>query len=52
VREGAVSDARTGMEQAYEKVFPGQTVKIGGKLKLAPGRVATIEWQITEPAAK
>lgn len=54
VREGAISDARTGMEQAYDKVFPGRTVKIGGKLKLTttPARVATIEWQITEPPAK
>jgi hypothetical protein len=54
VREGAISDARTGMEQAYDKVFPGQTVKIGGKLKLTltPARVANFEWQITEPPAK
>jgi len=52
IREGAVSDARTGMEQAYDEVFPGQTPKIGGKLKLAPGHVATIEWRITEPATK
>jgi hypothetical protein len=54
VREGAVSDARTGMEQAYDKVFPGQTVKIAGKLKLTlnPVRVANFEWQITEPPAK
>lgn len=54
VREGAISDARTGMEQAYDKVFPGQTVKIGGKLKLTltPARVASFEWQITEPPAK
>jgi hypothetical protein len=54
VREGAISDARTGMEQAYDKVFPGKTVKIEGKLKLTlkPARVATFEWQITEPPAK
>jgi hypothetical protein len=54
VREGAISDARTGMEQAYDKVFPGQTVKIGGKLKLTltPARVANFEWQITEPPAR
>jgi hypothetical protein len=54
VREGAVSDARTGIEQAYEKVFPGQTVKIASKLilKAKPTRVATFEWQITEPPAK
>jgi hypothetical protein len=51
VREGAISDARTGMEQAYDKIFPGQKVKIGGKLKLTlkPARVANFEWQITEP---
>jgi hypothetical protein len=54
VREGAISDARTGMEQAYDRIFPGQRVKIGGKLKLttAPVRVATFEWQISEPPAK
>ncbi|HEX3663793.1 MAG TPA: hypothetical protein VHU23_00965 [Rhizomicrobium sp.] len=54
VREGALSDAITGMEQAYDKVFPGQKVKIGGKLKLKakPVRVATFEWQITEPSTK
>jgi hypothetical protein len=42
------------MEQAYDKVFPGQKVKIGGKLKLKakPVRVATFEWQITEPSTK
>lgn len=54
VREGSVSDARTGMEQAYDKVFPGKKVKITGKLKLTlkPERVANFEWQITEPPAK
>jgi outer membrane protein assembly factor BamA len=54
VREGALSDAITGMEQAYDKVFPGQKVKIGGKLKVKakPVRVATFEWQITEPSTK
>jgi outer membrane protein assembly factor BamA len=54
VREGAVSDAITGMQQAYDKVFPGQTVKIKGKLKLRlkPARVANFEWQIFEPPAK
>jgi hypothetical protein len=54
VREGAISDARTGLEQAYDKVFPGQKVKIGGKLKLTlkPVRVANFEWQISEPPAK
>ncbi len=54
VREGAVSDARTGMEQAYDKVFPGRPVKISGKLKLTlkPVRIANFEWQITEPQTK
>jgi len=54
VREGAISDAITGMQQAYAKVFPGQTVKIEGKLKLIlkPARVASFEWQIIEPPAK
>lgn len=54
VRQGAISDARTGMEQAYDKIFPGQKVKIGGKLKLtvSPVRVASFEWKITEPSAK
>jgi hypothetical protein len=54
VREGSMSDAVTGMLQAYDKVFPGQTVKIEGKLRLTvkPARVANFEWQITEPPAK
>ena len=54
VREGAISDARTGMEQAYDKVFPGKTVKIAVKLNLTmkPSRVATFTWQITEPPAR
>lgn len=54
VREGAISDAITGMQQAYDKVFPGQTVKIRGKLKLTlkPARVANFDWQIIEPPAK
>jgi hypothetical protein len=52
VREGSISDAITGMQQAYDKVFPGQTVKVEGKLKLTlkPERVANFEWQIDEPA--
>lgn len=54
VREGAISDAITGMQQAYDKIFPGKTVKIKGKLKLTlkPARVADFEWQIVEPPAK
>ena len=54
VREGAISDAITGMQQAYDKVFPGKTVKIRGKVKLTtePVRVANFEWQIIEPPAK
>lgn len=54
VREGAISDAITGMQQAYDKVFPGKTVKITGKLKLTlkPVRLANFEWDIAEPAAK
>jgi len=53
VREGAISDAITGMQQAYDKVFPGKTVEIKGKLKLTvePARVANFEWQIVEPTA-
>lgn len=54
VREGAVSDAITGIQQAYDRVFPGQTVKVKGKLKLKvkPERVANFEWEIIEPPAK
>ncbi len=54
VREGSISDAITGMQQAYDKVFPGQTVKVEGKLKLTqkPERVAEFEWKIIEPPAK
>jgi outer membrane protein assembly factor BamA len=54
VGAGSVSDARTGMEQAYDKVFPGKKVKITGKLKLTlkPVRTVNFQWQITEPPAK
>jgi hypothetical protein len=54
VREGAISDARTGMEQAYDKVFPGKPVKMAVTLdlKVKPSRVATFAWRITEPPAK
>jgi hypothetical protein len=54
VREGAISDARTGMEQAYDKIFPGKPVKIAVTLKLSlkPSRVATFAWRITEPPSK
>ncbi len=54
VREGTISDAITGMQQAYDKVFPGKTVKIDGKLKLTqkPERVAEFEWEIVEPPPK
>jgi hypothetical protein len=54
VREGAISDAITAIQQAYDKVFPGQTVKVEGKLKLTlkPARVADFEWQIIEPPTK
>lgn len=54
VREGAVSDAITGVQQAYDKVFPGRTVKVEGKLKLTlkPARVANFEWRIIEPSAQ
>jgi hypothetical protein len=52
VREGAVSDARTGIEQAYDTVFPGQVVKVGGKVKVTPDHKVSFEWQITEPAGK
>ena len=54
VRDGSISDAITGIQQAYDKAFPGQTVKVKGKLKLTlkPERVANFEWQIIEPPAK
>ncbi|MGH6890552.1 MAG: hypothetical protein ACREHF_15420 [Rhizomicrobium sp.] len=54
IREGAISDARTGMEQAYDRVFPGKTVKIAVtlNLKVKPSRVATFTWQITEPPGR
>lgn len=54
VREGAISDAMTGIQQAYDKVFPGKTVTVKGKLKLTlkPERVANFEWQIDEPSTK
>jgi outer membrane protein assembly factor BamA len=46
--DGSVSDARTGIEQAYDKVFPGATVEVKGKVILKDAKV-TIDWRIVEP---
>lgn len=47
--DGSVSDARTGIEQAYDKVLPGKEVGVKGMVKLKKDDTVAIDWQITEP---
>ena len=47
--DGSIGDARTGIEQAYDKVLPGKTVDVKGKVKLKKDHSVLINWQITEP---
>jgi hypothetical protein len=46
--DGTVGDARTGIEQAYDKALPGETVGVIGKVILKKDRTVSIHWQITE----
>ncbi len=46
---GSISDARTGIEQAYDAALPGKTVDVKGKVVVKKDRSVQINWQITEP---
>ena len=47
--DGRLGDARTGIEQAYDKALPGTAVQVKGKIKLRPDNTVLVNWQITEP---
>jgi hypothetical protein len=47
--DGRLGDARTGIEQAYDKAMPGAAVQVKGKVKLKKDNSVLIDWQITEP---
>jgi hypothetical protein len=47
--DGTVGDARTGIEQAYDKALPGKTVDVKGKIILRKDHSVLINWQIAEP---
>jgi outer membrane protein assembly factor BamA len=49
IGEGRLSDARTGIEQAYDKVFPGADVQAHAKAKITKDHGVIIEWMINEP---
>ena len=46
--DGSISDARTGIEQAYDKALPGKTVDVTGKVTLKKDKTVLIDWHITE----
>jgi outer membrane protein assembly factor BamA len=46
---GSVSDARTGIEQAYDAVLHGAPVTVQGKVIVKKGNAVVIDWVITEP---
>ena len=47
--DGSLSDARTGIEQAYDAATHGAPVEVRGKVKVRKGNLVEIAWQITEP---
>jgi hypothetical protein len=47
--DGSVGDARTGIEQAYDKVLPGVPVAVKGAVALKKDDSVVIKWMITEP---
>ncbi len=52
--DGSIGDARTGIEQAYDKAMPGARVAVAGKIKLKKDNGVIVVWQIDEtggPAA-
>jgi outer membrane protein assembly factor BamA len=49
IMDGRVGDARTGIEQAYDKAMPGAAVDVSGKIKLTKDNSVLIAWKIVEP---
>jgi hypothetical protein len=49
--DGSISDARTGIEQAYDKAMPGAPVKVRGKVRIKPDGSVLIDWVIIEADA-
>ena len=47
--DGTVGDARTGIEQAYDKVLAGKSVDVKGKVIVKKDHTILIHWQIEEP---
>ena len=47
--DGSVGDARTGIEQAYDKALPGKAVEVSGKVVLKKDHTVAINWHINEP---
>ncbi len=47
--DGSVGDARTGIEQAYDKALPGKPVEVSGKVVLKKDHTVSINWHINEP---
>jgi hypothetical protein len=47
--DGSLSDARTGIEQAYDKALPGAPVEVQAKVKVRKGNNVEIDWRISEP---
>jgi outer membrane protein assembly factor BamA len=47
--DGSLSDARTGIEQAYDAALHGAPVEVKAKIKVQKGNDVVIDWQITEP---
>lgn len=49
MKEGMISEARTGIEQSYDKALHAAPVTVNGRVKLKKDDSVTIDWQITEP---
>jgi outer membrane protein assembly factor BamA len=47
--DGSIGDARTGIEQAYDKVLAGKSVDVKGKVIVKKDHTILIHWQIDEP---
>ena len=47
--DGRVGDAKTGIEQAYDKAMPGAAVEVSGKVKLTKDNNVLVTWKIVEP---
>jgi len=47
--DGSLSDARTGIEQAYDPILHGASVDARAKAKIKKDNGVVVEWDITEP---